>query len=112
MDAFEWRHNIHKRYGIEPETATRERFLKGCAIKNDCWLWVRRGRFSIGRNTFRPQEMAYLMLKGPLAEDESATATCKNPKCCSPTHLVKDVPHKQFDQRFGSIRQIGIELAE
>lgn len=100
MTPFEWRENIRQRYGIDAEIDTRERFLKSCRIVKDCWLWSRRGRFSIGRKTMRPSEMAYLMLVGPLAADDDVTTTCGDHKCCSPEHLVKDVSRKQFQQPF------------
>lgn len=111
MEPLEWRDNILQRYGIEVDVDTRVRFLRSCQIENECWIWARRGRFSIGRKTFRPSEMAYLMLKGPLASNEIAETTCGNIKCCAPVHLVKVVYVEHSKQPSDIKQQNGLELA-
>ena len=111
MEAFEWRDNVRQYFGVEPEIDARVRFLRGVRIEGDCWIWSRRGKFSIGRQTFRPADMAYLMMKGPLAMDQQAQITCSNAKCCMPGHLAATVYVEHNRQGAGSVHKSASELA-
>lgn len=61
---------------------------------NGCWQWRGSasaegfGRLKVGGKLDSPHRVAYEMAHGDLAADHWVSATCGNPSCINPAHLV------------------------
>jgi DNA-binding XRE family transcriptional regulator len=73
----------------------RARFLAKVCKTRECWLWTANvdpdgyGRFWVkqAQRCVQAQRVAWLLLRGEIAEGRSVLHTCDNRKCVRPDHL-------------------------
>lgn len=72
--------------------STEERFWSRVDASGDCWEWTGGqqsgyGYFSAGGKKVRVHRFAWVVLVGPLDDDETLDHLCRNRSCVSPAHL-------------------------
>jgi hypothetical protein len=62
-----------------------------------CWPWIGStfkdrdgyGQFFLCGKNYRAHRIAFMLVKGPLQDDDQSLHRCDNPPCCNPQHLFK-----------------------
>lgn len=78
-----------------PHRHPKERLLERIDQRgpDECWPWLGSvgtwgyGCFWMDGKTINASRAAYILLIGPIADDQVACHSCDNPICCNPKHL-------------------------
>jgi hypothetical protein len=60
--------------------------------EDDCWEWTgyryrKYGRFNFESVSRLAHRVAWILLHGPLPDEQKVLHSCDNPPCCNPLHL-------------------------
>lgn len=77
----------------------RQRILRQCSIRGDCWVWnglTRNGYgiISVNGSTRNAHRVAYAAFREAVPLGVSVLHTCNNPLCCYPGHLFLEIQEK------------------
>ncbi len=98
-----------KSCGCLKKRSIGDRFWRRVTKSKGCWLWKGKttregyGHFTAGKKKMRPAVASYELCIGPVPKGKCVLASCDNPLCVNPDHLViaepKDRSAKMVRQR-------------
>lgn len=82
--------------------SVRQRILRNCRIRGDCWVWAgtTRGDYgiiTIAGSTRNAHRASYAAFTASVPRGVSVLHRCKEPLCCNPAHLYLDVQEKPLN---------------